>query len=54
MGKRPGKDITRKWLLSGLSVVYLLLKLNGCELCLCADSKKVFFFFFSETDLFLV
>lgn len=40
MGKRPGRNITGKWLHSGGTVVYFLLKLNGSELCLCADSEK--------------
>lgn len=40
MGKRPGGDITGKWLHSGGTVVYFPLKLTGSELCLCADSEK--------------
>lgn len=41
MGKRPGRDNTGKWLHSGDTRVYFLLKLNGFGLCPCTDSEKL-------------
>lgn len=48
MGKRPGRNITGKWLHSGGTVVYFLSRLSGSKSCVCADSEKFISLNFSK------
>lgn len=54
MGERPGRDIIGKWLHFGGTVVQFLLKLNGPEVRLCADSGNFISLNFSNKLLLAI